>query len=184
MELQRHLMLMYTSCGWFFDELSGIETVQIIQYACRAVQLSQEVLGDQVESGFLQALAQAKSNIPEYQDGACIYGKFARAAAVDLEKLAAHYAITSLFKSYVEPARIYCYSVDQMDHQTLEAGRMKLGLGRARFTSEITCQLEQIVFAALHFGDHNLHCGTQILGDEESYQKLVQEMTSAFSAAQ
>lgn len=184
MEIQRHLMLMYTSCGWFFDELSGIETVQVIQYACRAVQLSQEVLGDQVEDGFLQALAQAKSNIPEHQDGACIYRKFARAAAVDLEKLAAHYAIMSLFKSYAEPARIYCYSVDQMDHQTLEAGRMKLGLGRARFTSEITCQSEQIVFAALHFGDHNLHCGTQVFRDEETYQRLVQEMTSAFSSAQ
>src|SRR5215469_8215834 len=184
MELQRHLMLMYTSCGWFFDELSGLETVQVMQYACRAVQLSQEVLGDQVEDGFLDALAQAKSNIPEHQDGAGIYRKFARAAAVDLGKLAAHYAIMSLFKSYVEPARIYCYSVDRMDHHVLEAGRMKLAVGRARFTSEITCEFQEIAFAALHFGDHNLHCGTRLFRDEETYQKLVQEMTSAFSAAQ
>jgi len=183
MELQRHLMLMYASCGWFFDELSGPETVQVIQYACRAVQLSQEVLGDQVEDGFLQALAQAKSNIPEHQDGACIYRKFARAAAVDLGKLAAHYSITSLFKPYPEPARIYCYSVDHMDHQTLEAGRMRLGLGRARFTSEVTYESDQIVFAALHFGDHNLRCGTQVFRDEGTYQKLIQEMTAAFSAA-
>jgi alpha-amylase/alpha-mannosidase (GH57 family) len=184
MEMQRHLMLMYTSCGWFFDELSGLETVQVIQYACRAVQLSQEVLGDQAEEGFLHALAQAKSNIPEHQDGACIYRKFARAAAVDLGKLAAHYAITSLFKSYAEPAKIYCYSVDETDHQSLEAGRMKLALGRARFTSEITGEYEQIVFAALHFGDHNLHCGIQVFRDEETYQNLVQEMTSAFTAAE
>jgi alpha-amylase/alpha-mannosidase (GH57 family) len=183
MELQRHLMLMYTSCGWFFDELSGPETVQVIQYACRAVQLSREVLGDHVEDGFLQALAQAKSNIPEHQDGACIYRKFAKAAAVDLEKLAAHFAITSLFKPYGDSARIYCYSVDQMDRQTLEAGRMRLGLGRARFTSEVTGESEQIVFAALHFGDHNLHCGTRDFRDEEAYQKLVHEMTTAFSAA-
>jgi alpha-amylase/alpha-mannosidase (GH57 family) len=184
LEMQRHLMLMYTSCGWFFDELSGLETVQVIQYACRAVQLSQEVLGDQVEDGFVQALAQAKSNIPEYQDGACIYRKFARTAAVDLGKLAAHYAITSLFKSYAEAARIYCYSVDQMGHHSLEAGRVRLGVGRARFTSEITCESEQIVFAALHFGDHNLHCGTQVFRDEATYQNLVQEITSAFSAAE
>jgi alpha-amylase/alpha-mannosidase (GH57 family) len=184
LEMQRHLMLMYTSCGWFFDELSGLETVQVMQYACRAVQLSQEVLGDQVEDGFLQALEQAKSNIPEYQDGACIYRKFARAAAVDLGKLAAHYAIMSLFKSYVEPARIYCYSVDRMDHHVLEAGRIKLAVGRARFTSEITCESEGITFAALHFGDHNLHCGTRVFRDEEAYHKLVQEMTSAFSSAE
>jgi len=184
LEMQRHLMLMYTSCGWFFDELSGLETVQVIQYACRAVLLSQEVLGGQVEDGFLHALEQAKSNIPEHEDGARIYHKLARAAAVDLGKLAAHYAIMSLFKSYVEPARIYCYSVDRMDHHVLEAGRMKLAVGRARFTSEITCESEEIAFSALHFGDHNLHCGTQVFGDEDSYCKLVQEMTSAFSSAE
>src|SRR5262249_46360989 len=155
MELQRHLILMYTSCGWFFDELSGIETVQVIQYACRAVQLSREVLGDHVEAGFLEALAKAKSNIPEYEDGAYIYRTFARAAAVDLKKVAAHYAISSLFKPYAEQARIYCYSVERADRHSLEAGPMKLGLGRARFTSEITHESEQLVFAALHFGDHN-----------------------------
>jgi alpha-amylase/alpha-mannosidase (GH57 family) len=183
MELQRHLMLMYTSCGWFFDELSGIETVQVIQYACRAVQLSQDVLGEDLEAGFLEKLAQAKSNIPEHQDGACIYKKFAKPAAVDLGKLAAHYAITSLFKPYDVHARIYCYSVDQIDNRSLEAGRMKLGIGRARFISEITQEAEQLVFAALHFGDHNVHCGTQVFRDEESYQKLVDEVTAAFSKA-
>src|SRR5579884_4068440 len=82
MEMQRHLMLMYTSCGWFFDELSGIETVQVIQYACRALQLSQQVLGDHLETDFLKALSAAKSNIPEHQDGAVIYRKFASPAAV------------------------------------------------------------------------------------------------------
>ena len=183
MELQRHLMLMYTSCGWFFDELSGLETVQVIQYACRAVQLSQEVLGDQVEEGFLQKLAEAKSNVPEHQDGACIYRKFARPAAVDLEKLAAHYAITSLFKPYGEHAGIYCYSVDLIDNRSMEAGQMRLALGRARFTSEITRESQEIVFAALHFGDHNLHCGTQLFRSEETYQKLVEEMTAAYSKA-
>ena len=104
-------------------------------------------------------------------------------AAVDLGKVAAHYAITSLFKPYAEHARIYCYSVDRVDSQSLEAGRMKLGLGRARFTSEITQESEQLIFAALHFGDHNLQCGTHVFRDEETYRKLVQDMTSAFSRA-
>ena len=183
MELQRHLMLMYTSCGWFFDELSGLETVQVIQYACRAVQLSQEILGDHLEDGFVQELQKAKSNIPEHQDGACIYRKFARPAAVDLAKLAAHYAISSLFKPNGEHARIYCYSVERNHHQSLEAGRMKLEIGRARFISEITQDSEQLVYAALHFGDHNLVCGTQAFRDEDSYGRLVHDVTTAFSKA-
>jgi len=183
MEMQRHLMLMYTSCGWFFDELSGIETVQVIQYACRAVQLSQEVLGDQVEAGFLEALEKSKSNIPEHQDGACIYRKLAKVAAVDMKKVAAHYAITSLFRPYAQPARIYCYSVHEIDHRSVEAGRTRLGLGRSCFTSEITHESEQVVFAVLDFGDHNVHCGTNIFRDEEGYRKLVEEITGAFSKA-
>ena len=63
MELQRNAMLMYTSCGWFFDELSGIETVQVIQYAGRVVQLAEELFGDPFEAHFLERLAAAKSNL-------------------------------------------------------------------------------------------------------------------------
>src|SRR5262249_36764581 len=69
LEVQRHLLLMYTSCGWFFDELSGIETVQVIQYAGRAVQLAREVLGVDLEGEFLTRLARAKSNLPAFGNG-------------------------------------------------------------------------------------------------------------------
>jgi alpha-amylase/alpha-mannosidase (GH57 family) len=183
MEMQRHLMLMYTSCGWFFDELSGIETVQVIQYACRAVQLSQEVLGERVEADFLQALSQAKSNIPEHQDGACIYRKFASPAAVDLKKVAAHYAISSLFKPYADQGRIYCFSAYRLDHHSAEAGRMRLGLGRVRFVSEITHESAEFLFGALLFDDHNLNCGIRAFHDEKSYRNFVQEANAAFSRA-
>jgi hypothetical protein len=136
-----------------------------------------------VEGEFLEALAKGKSNIPEHRDGAQIYRKFASPAAVNLEKLAAHYAISSLFKPYTDQARIYCYSVQRQDHHSLGAGQMRLGLGRARFTSEITRESAELVFAALHFGDHNLSCGIRAFQDEEAYQKLVQDMTAAFSTA-
>ena len=57
LELQRQLLLMYTSCGWFFDDISGIETVQVIQFAGRAVQLAQELFGDSLEERFIERLA-------------------------------------------------------------------------------------------------------------------------------
>ena len=56
LEMQRHAMLMYTSCGWFFDELSGIETVQVIEYAGRVIQLAQTLEGESFEPGFLVLL--------------------------------------------------------------------------------------------------------------------------------
>ncbi len=89
LELQRHLMLVYTSCGWFFDELSGLETVQVIQYAGRAIQLAKQLFGDAVEPRFLQLLSMAKSNLQEHRDGRTIYEKWARPAMLDLIRVGA-----------------------------------------------------------------------------------------------
>jgi alpha-amylase/alpha-mannosidase (GH57 family) len=78
LEMQRYALLMYTSCGWFFDDISGLETVQILQYAARAMQLAKEVAGKDLEEKFLQLLGPAKSNIPEMGDGWTIYHRFVK----------------------------------------------------------------------------------------------------------
>ncbi|MGE0407321.1 MAG: DUF3536 domain-containing protein, partial [Candidatus Korobacteraceae bacterium] len=92
LEMQRYLMLMYTSCGWFFDELTGIETVQVMQYAGRALQLGQELFGDHREQEFLGRLSQAVSNLPELGNGAEVYARFVKPAMVNLLGVMAHYA--------------------------------------------------------------------------------------------
>src|SRR5690606_24503949 len=112
LELQRHAMLMYTSCGWFFDELSGIETVQVIQYAGRVVQLAQDLFPEDLESPFLERLERAKSNMPEHRDGHHIYAKYVKPAIIDLTKVAAHFAASTLFENYQAQDAIYCYDVD------------------------------------------------------------------------
>jgi alpha-amylase/alpha-mannosidase (GH57 family) len=185
LEMQRHAMLMYTSCGWFFDELTGIETVQVIQYAGRVIQLAEELFGTGAESrfelGFLKKLALAKSNIPEHGDGAAIYEKFVKPASVDLLKLGAHYAMSSLFESYPDNTRIYAYSVDNKDYRLKRSGKMRLAFGKARFTSEITQDSEMLMFGVLHFGDHNLHGGVALFRSEEAYRDLSKATRDAFS---
>jgi alpha-amylase/alpha-mannosidase (GH57 family) len=181
LEMERHAMLMYTSCGWFFDELTGIETVQVMQYAGRVVQLAQELFGNDLERGFLDKLALAKSNIPEHGDGAAIYEKFVKPASVDLLKLGAHYAMSSLFESYPENTRIYAYSVDNKDYRLKRSGKMRLAFGKARFTSEITQDSEMLEFGVLHFGDHNLHGGVSLYRSEEAYRELSKSTRDAFS---
>src|SRR5690606_8599133 len=64
LEMQRHAMLMFTSCGWFFDEVSGIETTQILQYACRAIQLANQVSDAKLEAEFIKKLEDVPSNTP------------------------------------------------------------------------------------------------------------------------
>ena len=76
LEMQKFAMFMYTSCGWFFSDISGIETQKILEYARRAIEISQEITGDtEIEKEFLNELEKAKSNRPEFGDGKKIYFK-------------------------------------------------------------------------------------------------------------
>jgi hypothetical protein len=183
LEIQRHAMLMYTSCGWFFDDLSGIETVQVIQYAGRMVQLAQELFGDDAEEKFLSIMEKAKSNVRKMGDGRHIYEMFVRPAIVDLIKVTAHYAISSLFENYGEETKTFCYFVNTEDYQTIDCGKAKLAAGRARVTCEITQEQAKLSFGVLHFGDHNLNAGVREYQGEEAYQAMVQETTQTCHAA-
>jgi alpha-amylase/alpha-mannosidase (GH57 family) len=183
MEMQRHAMLMYTSCGWFFDELSGIETTQVIQYAARTLQLYEELFGESIEPMFLDRLAAAKSNIPGHGDGRAIYEKFVKPAMVDRKKVAAHYALRSLFEPYADEERVYCYKVRREDEERLDAGRSKLVIGRARIKSEITQESEILSFGALHMGDHLMNCGVRKYEGEDDYNALKQDLIDPFNRA-
>ena len=183
LEIQRHTMLMYTSCGWFFDELSGIETVQVIQYAGRALQLAQEIIGDSLETPFLERLEAAKSNIPEHQDGRVIYEKFVRPAALDLAKVGAHYAISSLFENYEEQVTLFSYMIDLESYEDSQAGRARLALGRAKITSEITREADRFCFGVLHWGDHNISGFIRRCDEEEPHPQFVEKVEEVFSRA-
>jgi alpha-amylase/alpha-mannosidase (GH57 family) len=180
LEIQRHAMLMYTSCGWFFDELSGLETVQVIQYAARAIQLSAEVFHDDLEQVFLEKLARAKSNLPLHGDGVKVYEHFVKPVMVDLHKVAAHYGISSLFEDYPERAGIYCYTAVREDYERLKAGPMDLAVGRAIVSSEITGEAERISFSVLHLGDQDFNGGVFIFRDDEAYRSMKEEITTEF----
>ncbi|HSE90811.1 MAG TPA: DUF3536 domain-containing protein [Candidatus Binatia bacterium] len=183
LELQRHAMLMYTSCGWFFDELSGIETVQTMLFAGRAVQLGQDLFGDSLEAQFTERLASAQSNLPEHGDGRQIYEKFVRPAMVDWEQVGAHYAISSLFEPYPERAKIDCYRTERRDYQIFEAGLAKLAVGQVKLTSEITWESLVLDFGVLQMGDHHVNCGVQESLGDESDPSLTREAVQAFQRA-
>ena len=183
LELQRHAMLMYTSCGWFFDDLSGIETVQIIQYASRAIQISQGLFGNGIEAEFTGLLEKAQSNILEYDNGTHIYEEFVKPAMLDWDKIAAHYAVSSLFEDYGEDTRIFCYAVHVEEYKRIEAGRAKFAIGRARFISQVTQEYATLTFGILHFGDHNVSGGVRQYSGEESDQLLEQDLAEPFSRA-
>jgi len=184
LEMQRHAMLMYTSCGWYFDELSGLESVQVIHYAGRALRLAEECSGESIEPEFIEHLRAAKSNLPEHSDGASLYEKWVKPAVIDISRVAGHYAISSLFETYPDKTHIYCYHVDRL-HYALDAeGKMRLATGSAKFQSDITGESAELGFSALHLGDHNVTAGVQPLANvsDEAGKKLIQAFTQADTA--
>jgi len=159
MELERHAQLMYTSCGWFFDEISGIETIQIIAYAGRVLQLAAKLFGEAgaaLEPKFLEILARAKSNVPEMGDGAEVYRRYVTGMRIGLEQVGAHYAISSIFRNYPEHGELFCFDVHRESQEIFNSGRGRVALGRALVYSRITEENEEICFAVLHLGDQNL----------------------------
>ena len=78
LEMQKYAMFMFTSCGWFFSEISGLETVKILEYAARAVEIAEELSGKSYEMEFIAKLSEAKSNIAEYWDGRGVWEKLVR----------------------------------------------------------------------------------------------------------
>jgi alpha-amylase/alpha-mannosidase (GH57 family) len=159
LELQRHLMLMYTSCGWFFDEPTGPETVQVLQYAARAVQLSQQLFGGNREEQFLERLELVRSNIPEFGNGCEIYERFVRPAMLDLPGVAAHYAISSFFQGYEQSDSIYSYQARLRDVNVVDHEKVKLAAGTVEIESHITHAQLAFNFAVLHGGGQNLRAG-------------------------
>jgi alpha-amylase/alpha-mannosidase (GH57 family) len=166
LELQRHLMLMYTSCGWFFDEPTGTETVQVLQYAARAVQLGQQLFGRDCEEEFLKRLELVHSNLPQFGNGRDIYERFVRPAMLDLPGVAAHYAISSFFDGYQPSDSVYSYQALLRDVSTFKSDDLKLAAGVVEIRSLITHAQLDFNFAVLHSGGHNLRAGVCEADDE------------------
>jgi alpha-amylase/alpha-mannosidase (GH57 family) len=183
LELQRHAMLMYTSCGWFFDEISGIETVQVIQYAGRSLQLGKQLFDETLEPTFIELLEAARSNIPELGNGKQLFEKWVKPATVTLEAVAAHYAMSSLFEDYSEEDRIFCYRAEQLTYETARAGRAGLALGLVRITSVITGEMDGFAFGVLHWGDHNISGCIRQTAQEAFDPSCSSEILDVFSKA-
>jgi alpha-amylase/alpha-mannosidase (GH57 family) len=188
LELERYTQLMYTSCGWFFDEISGIETVQIIAYAGRVLQLAAKLFGEpghRLEADFLAILLQAQSNVAEIGNGAEVYRRFVTSRRVDMEHVGAHYAISSMFRTYPPSGQLFCYDVQRHSYDLLSSGHGRLALGRASVRSRITEETEEICFAVLHLGDQNLSAAVKRFhpGDDTSWNIFLKGARTAIRKA-
>lgn len=161
LEMQRYAMLMYTSCGWFFTELSGIETVQILQYAARACQLSHETGAEGFEEEFLKNLSAAKSNVAFFKDGRDVYDQLVRPRIATLEHIVVYYAIGSIFENYYpqdEQLPIYCFDLNVLHRRKETFGNLIVHVGRVQVRSRVTREAKDLIFAAVQIGLYDFRC--------------------------
>lgn len=178
MEMQRHAILMFTSCGWFFDEISGIETDQILQYANRAIHYAAQVADVHLHETFVRKLEDAPSNM--HENGASSYKKNIIPAKVDLVRMGMHYAASSLFEAYPEDIEIFNYRAISESFVRLEAGVQRLAIGRTTVHSKITSSQKHFSFAVLYLGQQNIIGNISIDMEKAAFDKMTEEIMEAF----
>ncbi|HUP49386.1 MAG TPA: DUF3536 domain-containing protein [Thermoanaerobaculia bacterium] len=176
LEIQRNAMLMYTSCGWFFNDVSGIETVQVLNYAARVIQLAERISGVPLETDFMAMLRTARSNLPERGTASEIYEGEIAPGKLDLRRVAAHYAVASLFDHFDEESRIYCYSVTRHDFDVQKGGRARLAAGSITVRSIITREEGRFEFAVLHLGETELTGGVRAARPDQDFEAIKKEL--------
>jgi len=172
LEMQRQVLLMYASCAWFFADISGLESVQVLKYAARAIQLAREVAGVDLEPAFRDGLARAPSNVPELSDGRKVYERLVEPSVVSLEGVGAHIALASLVEDMPAQGRAFCYRYQIDDRRSAREGPTHLALGRVRVESLLTGDSLDSLFCALHFGASDFRCGLLPFPGLEEHHRL------------
>jgi hypothetical protein len=184
LEMERYALLMYTSCGWFFADLAGLETLQVLNYAARALQLGQYFSKEPLEPAFLQRLKQATSNIPVEGNGRQIYERRIKPSVVDFSKIVNHWVISWLKKRERQcPARVYHFQVESLEHEVKSQASIELAAGRLRLTSGITLAIRNLAFFTAYLGSYLYR--TQVLRDleEPKFLSLKKELFAVLESA-
>ncbi len=161
MELQRHLQLMYTSCGWFFNDVAGIETLQVLGYAARALELADGALGnvEKVRERFLEVLGRARSNRPEAGSAADLWRHDVLPRSADLEDAVVHRVVRGLLEAPPPDGRFYAWRIETSQERRVRSGTLDMALGRARVRSVVTREASDLRWGALRIGELSITAG-------------------------
>ncbi|MBN2369991.1 MAG: DUF3536 domain-containing protein [Vicinamibacteria bacterium] len=183
LELQRHAMLMYTSCGWFFADISGIETLQVLRYAGLALDLIEEMNLPSPRERFLDALSEARSNIDAMGNGADIFRRFVDPSRVTIGRIAAHIAISSLVAEGDEEGRFAGHRYSRTSFQKQTHGRVTLATGRFQLEEITTGRRRDFAIASMHLGGVDFYCVTRSFPGAQRFSMSSQRLWSIFRTA-
>lgn len=180
LEIQRQALLMYTSCGWFFSEISGIETVQIMKYAARAMQLASKFTTKNLEEKFLNILAEAKSNIPEHGTGKDIFERFVKPSIVTTKQIASLWALSSLYEDFEDEESVYCYTITRHAYKKVQKALSTFVVGHIEIQSKITLQKSNVMFALMQYSGGDFHCSIKEYSDDAEFNRIKTDLIKTF----
>jgi len=181
LEIQRHAVLMYTSCGWFFDEISGIETNQILQYALRAMDYAKDVANVDLHAEFTRRLSEAPSNV--LSDGAASFLQNVIPTRVTLERVAMHFAVASLFEDDPEGLDLFNYTASVEFFEKIEAGKTQYTAGRLSIRSRLSHAEKTFCFAVLYLGQQHIIGNISATMNRTTFDAMWQRTSKAFNTA-
>lgn len=180
LEIQRQELLMYTSCGWFFSEISGIETVQIMKYAARAMQLAAKFTDKNLEEEFLNILSNAKSNMPEHGTGKDIFERFVKPSIVTTKQIASLWALSSLYQDFEDEENVYCYTINRKAYKKIQKGNSTFVIGHIEIQSRITLQKSNVMFALMQYSGGDFHCAIKEYSDDLEFNRIKNNLIKIF----
>jgi alpha-amylase/alpha-mannosidase (GH57 family) len=184
LEMGRHALLMYTSCGWFFADLAGLETLQVLKYAARALQLGQYFSREPLEPGFLQRLERGASNLPAEGNGRQVYERHIKPVVVDLPKIVNHWVISWLkVRERQCPTHVYHFRVEPLESELKSQASIVLTAGRLRLTSGITCVVQDLAFFTAFLGSYLYRTQVQPDPGPAGFARLQQEIFAVLESA-
>jgi hypothetical protein len=183
LEMQRYAMLMYTSCGWFFADVSGIETQQILRYAARLIDCLEDLEIDPPRAELLEMLAVAKSNIPDQGSGADVYRRHVEKSRITSFGVGAHLAISSLTDECEELGEICGHSFTRKELQRMRQGRLVIATSRILLESLAVGRQIEFAAAAIHLGGIDFYCALRLFPGASRFKHAVDQLSAAFPSA-
>lgn len=166
LEMQRQGLLMQSSDGWFFDDISGTETIQILAHATRAMELGRN-FGAELEGPFAERLRAARGNLDQYPNGTAVLEQRVRPMAVSLARLVGTHAMRTLVEKVPDQYTLYQSAVRQVSRRDVMAKDQTLSLGRVGVRSTVTDEEEKAGYAVVHFDVDQMHCALRTGGPTE-----------------
>ena len=177
LEMQHQAMLMFTSCGWFFADISGIETLQNLRYAARAIDLAAPFAHRDLEAVLLEDLGRARSNVPAHQTGRQLWEREVRPSRVGPEEAVARLLAHGVLGRGVAPQVRYRWALApgpiRQDQDLL--------LAVVQATAEVTGEVLRFVGVCRRDGPYDVLAGVGPWPASEDWDVFAEEARAAFA---